>query len=163
MTYPQANSESGFTLIEMVSVMVLLGILAVTAIPSFTGTDDFSAYSAQDQIIAGARMAQQRAMYDRAADNCYSLNIASNVITVQRFFSATGITAPVGPTQEWLDGIIVDSDVAITPNPTNIYFDGLGNSVTSCVLSTPVTATVAIGSPAILNVCVNPVGYIDAC
>ncbi|MCR8923052.1 type II secretion system GspH family protein [Dasania sp. GY-MA-18] len=153
--------NSGFTLIELVSVMVLLGVLAVAAIPTFTGSDDFSAYSAQDQIITGARMAQQRAMYDRAAGSCYFLNIASNNISVIRIAGASFGT--IGPTEEWRNGIAVDADVVIAD--AQVFFDGLGNAIDACPGSGAPLAgvqTITIGAAG-LAVCVNPAGYIYAC
>ncbi|WP_019528132.1 type IV pilin protein [Dasania marina] len=161
MKNPKAASQSGFTLIELVSVMVLLGVLAVAAIPSFTGTNDFSAYSAQDQIIAAARMAQQRAMYDRNPSSCYFLDITSNVISVVRL--AGPIFEKIGPTEEWRNGIVVDADVAIVD--TRIFFDGLGNALDGCPsVGTQFSLEQKINIAAMgLAVCVNPVGYVHAC
>ena len=155
MNFLRAASQSGFTLIELVAVMVLLGVLAVMAIPSYKGSNDFAAYSAQDQIITGARMAQQWAMYDRAAGNCYRLNVTANAIRVQRNKSN------IGPTEEWRDGI--PSAVALGGD-TLIYFDGVGNAIDDCPNvgvqnAAEKNITIAGG----LAVCVNPVGYVYAC
>jgi len=110
MKYTCAAYQSGFTLIELVSVVVLLGVLAVTTLPRYTGNQDFDAYTSRDQIIAGARMAQQRAMYDRSG-TCYTLNIGSNNIRVQR----DDVVGPpyIGPTTEWRNGIAIDTAISI--------------------------------------------------
>lgn len=153
MFFLKTAHQSGFTLIELVSVMVLLAVLAVAAIPSFTSSDDFSAYSAQDQIIAGARMAQQWAMYDRAAGNCYRLNVTANTIRVQRN------NINYGPTEEWRNGIATE---ALITGDTLIYFDGLGNAIDACPPAGVQNAAQIDIDPS-LAVCINPVGYVYAC
>lgn len=166
MTSTRAASHSGFSLIELVSVMLLLGILAVIALPRFTDSTDFSTYTAQDQIIAGARMAQQYAMYDRSSGACYGLIITVNTLAVKQWLG--GVEADIGPSEEWRSGITIDSGVPISS--ATVYFDGLGNVINitdpavNCIGSQKTTlTTITIGSPATLNVCINPVGYIYAC
>lgn len=158
MNYHDTDSQSGFTLIELVSVMVLLGVLAVSAIPSFTGSDDFSAYSAQDQIITGARMAQHRAMYDTSGASCYHLNITGTKISVRSIVGDA--SSQLGPTEEWRNGIDVDPSVVL--GGIDVFFDSLGNAIQGCG-GLQNTGNVSISIGAALNVCINPVGYVDAC
>lgn len=151
--------QTGFTLIELVAVMVLLGILAAYAVPRFGGTDTFDAYAAQDQIIAGARLAQQRAMYDHSVGACYSLDITNGGNgDVIRVLNAANVA--VGPSPEWRAGIVINPDVPLSPQ--QVFFNADGSPVSGCpgVLINP---TITIGSPVILNVCITSAGYIHAC
>ena len=54
--------SSGFTLVELVIVLVVVGILSVTAMGLFASRADFSASLVKDQFIASLLTAQQRAL-----------------------------------------------------------------------------------------------------
>lgn len=52
----------GFTIIELITVIILIGILAVNVLPKFDGTASYEAHSHRSQLIAALRLTQQRAM-----------------------------------------------------------------------------------------------------
>lgn len=54
--------SGGFTLIELVMVLVLVGVLSALGIGLFANRDDYAAFAARDQWLATARLAQQRAL-----------------------------------------------------------------------------------------------------
>lgn len=56
------RSKSGFTLVELVTVIIILGIVAVAAIPRFTGLNSFRDFAAADQVRAALRYAQKTAI-----------------------------------------------------------------------------------------------------
>lgn len=104
----------GFTLIELVMVMVLVGILAIAVIPRFADKSVFETRGFFDQSVAMLRYAQKVAIAQRTtvfvnvdaasssicltyADNpgCASLvNTVTNPANQQRFFitAAAGVT-----------------------------------------------------------------------
>lgn len=135
--------------------MVLLGILVAYAVPRFGGVNTFEAYAAQDQIIAGARLAQQRAMYDHAAGACYSLDIGSHSIRVLNSTSTA-----IGPSPEWRAGILIDTDIPLSAQ--RIYFDGDGSPVSACN-GALISPTITIGSPVLFSVCISTAGFVYAC
>ena len=71
----------GFTLIELVIVIIVLGVLAAVAIPKFSSRSGFEDYTVRDQMIARLRLVQLQGMNADpsvgASENaCYWLVVA---------------------------------------------------------------------------------------
>ncbi len=80
--YRQRNKQ-GFTLIELVIVIIVLGVLAAVAIPKFVNRSGFEDYTVRDQLIARLRLVQLQGMNADPADGatqnaCYWLVVKSN-------------------------------------------------------------------------------------
>lgn len=58
----QVKCAQGFTLVELVMVLVLVGILSAAALGLFASRGSYSAALAKDQFIAAVLQAQQRAL-----------------------------------------------------------------------------------------------------
>lgn len=58
----QSIKRSGFTLIEMVVVIIVIAILAATAVPKFANRSGFEDYTVRDQLIARLRLVQLQNM-----------------------------------------------------------------------------------------------------
>ena len=57
-----AASSAGFTLIELIMVIVLIGIVAVSVLPKFVDTSSFSLEGATAMVVADIRYTQELAM-----------------------------------------------------------------------------------------------------
>jgi MSHA pilin protein MshC len=54
--------QSGFTLVELITVMVIIGVLAVAALPRFVNRSAYDSRAFYDQLIATLRYAQKSAI-----------------------------------------------------------------------------------------------------
>lgn len=72
--------SGGFTLVELVVVMIVMGILAVTILPRFTDTAAFDEAGFHAQVVAGLRYAQKTAVSHR---RLVCAEVTSNSLTLQ--------------------------------------------------------------------------------
>ncbi|OGS93489.1 MAG: hypothetical protein A2061_07985 [Gallionellales bacterium GWA2_59_43] len=86
------ENQRGFTLIELIMVMVIVGILAVFAAPKFFEANVFQSRGAADQVKAALRYAQKIAIAQRttvsvvissaAVADCSTALVGGNVACV---------------------------------------------------------------------------------
>lgn len=117
----------GFTLVELVIVLVLLGVLAVYAVPRVLNAGDFYARGFHDQTMAYLRYAQKTAIAQRRTvcvtlgSNSLRLHIADTA------GSNTCNTVLPGPGGEAsLNG---RSGVVFSSSTSSFHFDALGQPV----------------------------------
>lgn len=65
------KKQKGFTLIELIITMVILGILVVVAWPRFGGSSGYDEYAYQTRLIGVLRGMQMRAMNDTQPNRCF--------------------------------------------------------------------------------------------
>lgn len=65
MSFRMRSAESGFTLVELVMTMVIVGVLAAFAIPRFTDVTSFDEATYRDSVISVLSLARQRAISSR--------------------------------------------------------------------------------------------------
>jgi MSHA pilin protein MshC len=62
---PQRQCEAGFTLVELVIVMVLMGVLTALGMSRFADREPFAAQAVGDQLVSGLRVTQALAVAQR--------------------------------------------------------------------------------------------------
>lgn len=127
-----AQRTMGFTMIELILVMVLLGILSVSAISRFNLTS-FQSATAAGELIEAIRYAQTMSMTHTGQDidgdsktDYYQIAITTTGYTISQRRSSDGVASQIANplsnassyTHNW-------NNVALAPAMT-ILFDGLG-------------------------------------
>lgn len=116
------SAQRGFTLVEMVVTLVIVGILAVTALSRFSRKSDFDARGFLDGTAVILRYAQKSAVAQRrlvcvafSADPAVSLTIASS-------FGGACNTDLAGPNGTAPYTLAAPSGVVFAAPPTNFSF-----------------------------------------
>lgn len=137
--------QRGFTLVELVAVLVLIGILAAVALPRLSVVDAFRSEGWRDQVVAGLRLAQATAGgHRRLVCAQFSGNSLNLTLATANPASACSVPLP-GP-----DGAAAfvttapsaGTSVVVAPAAT-LYFqpngqvtsDGAGTTVASFTIS----------------------------
>lgn len=68
----------GFSLIELIIVVVLLGVISVTALPRWFASSDIKEITIQDQLISILRLDQTQAMQNTATTVTFQLSQATS-------------------------------------------------------------------------------------
>lgn len=77
------TKQTGFTLIELVIIIILIGILSVTVLPRLFTQSSYSAFSLRNEFIAELRQVQQRALNN--TDRCYQISVFPKGYQIRQF------------------------------------------------------------------------------
>jgi MSHA pilin protein MshC len=124
--------ESGFTIVELVAVMVITGIIAAIAAPRFIGVDAFDARGSFGTLSSALRYAQKTAIAQRTTV-CVNVNAVTRVVQLTYRGAANCSTASSGsvidPATQAAYSKTLSNNVTITAPVSSVGFDGLGRPV----------------------------------
>ncbi|MDB1122873.1 prepilin-type N-terminal cleavage/methylation domain-containing protein [Vibrio algarum] len=145
--------SSGFTLVELVVVILLLSILSVYAASRYIGSSSFSPYAAQEQAISIIRQIQ----LGRMQSNIDSSDSLSSEYRLSVTSDCLGSLASCSSTDDSRsNNLVLPADVSFEPSMT-VDFDLLGEP-------TPSSVQIDIKSPTeTVSVCITSVGYVYGC
>lgn len=119
------RSIAGFTLIELVVVIILVTILAVVALPRLN-TQTFDTVGFYDEVRATVRFAQKDAVAKRR-HVCLGFSANSVTLTYSPLHAPVNCSADlVSPRGATPFVVTAASSVAFAPTPANFSFDPLG-------------------------------------
>ncbi len=138
--------SQGFTLIELIIILVIIGILAVSASPIFISDSGMKSQSARLQALSILRAIQQQAMQDTAND--YSVTVTENTLGNPPYNEDNNLQ---------LSNL---DDIAFSPAGITIGFNALGQPTLDCDGGCTVTITESSGISRTIGI--NKEGFIGA-
>jgi len=128
------QASRGFTLVELIVILILVGILAVVAIPRFTGVGAYNTMGFNDRAMESLRYAQKQAIAKRR-----NVCVVFTATTITFTYAATAGSAInctinlTGPAGEAAYSISPESKsvVTITASPGSFAFNGQGRPIAS--------------------------------
>jgi MSHA pilin protein MshC len=136
--------ESGFTIVELVAVIVITGIIAAIAAPRFIGVDAFDARGSHGTLISALRYAQKTAIAQRR-------NVFVNINTTTRVVClgyTNDCNSPViDPATQAAYSKTLSINVSVGASITPIGFDGLGKPIPNAIATFTIQNAVVLAEP----------------
>lgn len=148
----------GFTLIELVAVIVIIGILAVVMIPKWDGSSGFDERGFRDRVVAGLRYAQKSAIAARrtvcASFSSPPASVSFRISTLPPVAAnCTTGAALMGPNSNALV-VTAPNNVSFVALPADVIFDAAGRPASTASINVS-------GLPAALAITVEAeTGYV---
>jgi MSHA pilin protein MshC len=141
--------QLGFTLVELVMVIVLLGIVSTTALPKFFDVSSYQQQAFFDDTLSAVRYAQKLAIGTSCKvrvlvkANTYELNQPSD--RSQCLSNSATFSLPVRhPGTGETTFKHSETGVSITAEPAQFYFDALGRASADVLLSVAGSKTIKV-------------------
>ena len=123
----------GFTLVELVVVLIVIGVLSVVAIPRLRGVDAFNTQGFTDRVMSGLRYAQKQAIAKRR-NVCV---VFSGTTITFTYAASAGVAVNcslslTGPAGQTAFSIAPEkSGLSFSASPGSFAFDAQGRPITS--------------------------------
>lgn len=138
--------SQGFTLIELIIILVIIGILAVSASPIFISDSGTKSQTTRLQAMSILRAVQQQAMQDTVTD--YSVSVTESTLGNPPYSDDNNLQ---------LSNL---NDITFSPAGITIGFNPLGQPTLDCDGGCTITITESSGTGR--NIRINKEGFIDA-
>jgi MSHA pilin protein MshC len=138
--------SQGFTLIELIIILVIIGILAVSASPIFISDSGTKSQTTRLQAMSILRAVQQQAMQDTVND--YSVSVTESTFGNPPYDDDNSLQ---------LSNL---DDITFSPADLTIGFNALGQPTDDCVGGCAVIITESSGISRTISI--NKEGFIDA-
>ncbi|GGB62774.1 prepilin-type N-terminal cleavage/methylation domain-containing protein [Shewanella inventionis] len=126
----QRNVQLGFTLVELVTTIIVIAIIAVAVLPRLLSSASFSAYTLRNEFISELRYVQLKAIQN--TDQCYQIDVDANGYTLRYFSDRTGNSCANQYRVEPLQAYSADAYISLSSNTSKVFsitFDSLGRMI----------------------------------
>ncbi len=155
--------NQGFTLIELIVVVILIAIMAATVLPKFYSSNGFEEYTYRDELITKLRAIQLRTMQQTNNSTCQLVKVSSSTIGLlaTTLNASTCEATYAGDTTT----VVIDSDhsvgFSISESLLNFSFSSLGKPL-GCLALNPCEITLTTTGESSIAIKINSEGYIYA-
>lgn len=140
-----ARGTGGFTLVELVVTLIVIGVLAAAMLPRFFDRADFDARAFLDQTAAALRYAQKAAIAQRRTV-CVAFTANAVTLTIRAAEGPGACDTPLaGPAGGSPYTVSASGAVGFSPVPAALGFDAEGRPGAGATITfshTPATLTV---------------------
>lgn len=163
------NNDNGFTLVELIVVILVLSVLAVSVAPRLTAPKaGLSAVTDRDQLISLLRTVQTRAMQNTEDSDCHGVNFTnSNIGMAAQANDDSCNLAAFLTTPDDFDGFLnlqpENSYTAVNALGNNLTFVGFDDYGRPVNVANNGLGRVTITFDNIESVCIESEGYIHVC
>lgn len=157
-----AAVQRGFTLVELVIVLVLLGIVAIVALPRLSGSDAFSEAGFHSEVVSALRYAQKTAVSHR---RLVCAQLTSTTVTLQiaasNPASACGATLLPAPNGAAAFASTSRTSLALTAGslPATLFFQPDGRITSNLAGSNLWTAGITVPNQQVITIA-GATGYV---
>lgn len=172
--------NAGFTLLELIIVIILISSLSVVAYSRFSGKASYAEFTYQARLVSVLRNMQTRAMHDTREDYCFQINFdrvtpafgppmldyISASATAKEATCETDIefSNPDYLTTDATEMTNAEVNLSTLPNIDFIAFNSLGQPVDADgELTCSARCDIILTGESEVSVCIEPQGYIHAC
>ena len=105
------TAMAGYTLLELMAILIIVGILAAVLAPRFLGTSGFTGQTTADKLLAAARYAETLAQNQGVTT---ALTVGANSFSVTQ--NGVAVANPARPSTSFI--VPLPAGVTITPQTT---------------------------------------------
>jgi len=137
--------QGGFTMVEIIAVLILVSILAFVAIPRLVSSGDNTAQVFSDQLVSALRFAQKSAQSHRRLV-CATLSARALTLRIAANNPAQGTPAcsnsmPDAPDSSFS---VADTNVSTSGAPDALYFQPNGDISSDAAGTTPFSGGITV-------------------